>query len=155
MGIGVGQCRLYRSGLFEVDATGAPVPERPPRLVMVPREKIIFHDTWHTIGLCGTSSGDVELDNVEIPVAHSYTISGQSPWCDSALYKMPYFGFLATGVAAVALGNAKSALQDIHDLALNKTPCGHSARWRKKARCKPRWQAEAQLRSATHLLAGS
>ena len=31
------------------------------RLLMVPRDKIIFHDTWHTMGLCGTSSGDVEL----------------------------------------------------------------------------------------------
>ncbi|MEC8247693.1 MAG: acyl-CoA dehydrogenase family protein, partial [Pseudomonadota bacterium] len=88
-------------GCLEADATGTPMPERPPRLVMVPREQIKFHDTWHTIGLCGTSSGDVELDNVQIPVEHSYTISGQKPWCEGALYKMPYFGFLATGVAAV------------------------------------------------------
>jgi alkylation response protein AidB-like acyl-CoA dehydrogenase len=139
-------------GCLEVDATGAPVPERPPRLVMVPREQIRFHDTWHTIGLCGTSSGDVELDNVEIPVAHSYTIAAQKPWCESALYKMPYFGFLATGVAAVALGNAKSALQDIYDLALNKTPAGHSRALAEKSAVQSALaEAEAQLRSADAL----
>ncbi len=125
------------------------MPERPPRLVMVPREQIKFHDTWHTIGLCGTSSGDVELDNVQIPVEHSYTISGQKPWCEDALYKMPYFGFLATGVAAVALGNAKSALKDIHDLALNKTPAGYSRALAEKGAVQSALaEAEAQLRSA-------
>ncbi|HCD16826.1 MAG TPA: hypothetical protein DEQ83_04190, partial [Rhodobiaceae bacterium] len=116
---------------------------------MVPREEIIFHDTWHTIGLCGTSSGDVELDNVEIPVAHSYTISAQKPWSDSALYKMPYFGFLATGVAAVALGNAQAALHDIHELALQKTPAGHSRALAEKSSVQSALaEAEAQLRSA-------
>ena len=130
-------------GCLEVDAAGA------PRLVMVPREEIIFHDTWHTIGLCGTSSGDVELDNVEIPVAHSYTISAQKPWSDSALYKMPYFGFLATGVAAVALGNAQAALHDIHELALQKTPAGHSRALAEKSSVQSALaEAEAQLRSA-------
>jgi len=119
---------------------------------MVPREQIKFHDTWHTIGLCGTSSGDVELDNVQIPVEHSYTISGQKPWCEGALYKMPYFGFLATGVAAVALGKAKSALQDIHDLALKKTPAGHSRALAEKSAVQSALaEAEAQLRSADAL----
>ncbi len=136
-------------GCLEVDASGALLRERPPRLVMVPREKITFHDTWHTIGLCGTSSGDVELNNVEIPVEHSYTLATQKPWSESALYKMPYFGFLATGVAAVALGNARSALQDIYGLALNKTAAGHSRALAEKSAVQSALaEAEAQLRSA-------
>ncbi len=136
-------------GCLEVDASGALLRERPPRLVMVPREKITFHDTWHTIGLCGTSSGDVELNNVEIPVEHSYTLATQKPWSESALYKMPYFGFLATGVAAVALGNASSALQDIYGLALNKTAAGHSRALAEKSAVQSALaEAEAQLRSA-------
>ena len=64
------------------------------RLLMVPRKDIIFHDTWHTMGLCGTSSGDVELDNVRVPVAHSYSIASDAPWADGALYHMPYFALL-------------------------------------------------------------
>lgn len=95
------------------------------RLLMVPRDKIIFHDTWHTMGLCGTSSGDVELDNVRVPVAHSYSLATDTPWADGALYQMPYFALLAAGVAAVALGNARAALDDVIELATAKTAQGH------------------------------
>ena len=95
------------------------------RLLMVPRDEIIFHDTWHTMGLCGTSSGDVELDNVRVPVAHSYSLATDTPWADGALYQMPYFALLAAGVAAVALGNARAALDDVIKLATAKTAQGH------------------------------
>jgi alkylation response protein AidB-like acyl-CoA dehydrogenase len=95
------------------------------RLLMIPREEIIFHDTWHTMGLCGTSSGDVEVDQVRVPVAHSYSIATDTPWIEDPLYKMPYFGFLATGVGAVALGNARAALDDFLHLAMAKTPMGN------------------------------
>ena len=95
------------------------------RLLMVPRDKVIFHDTWHTMGLCGTSSGDVELDNVRVPVAHSYSIASDAPWADGALYHMPYFALLAAGVAAVALGNARGALDEVMALATAKKAQGH------------------------------
>lgn len=96
------------------------------RLLMVPREDIIFHDTWHTMGLCGTSSGDVEVKDICVPVAHSYSIATETPWAETALYRMPYFGFLATGVGAVALGNARAALDDVIALATEKKAMGHS-----------------------------
>lgn len=96
------------------------------RLLMVPRDDIIFHDTWHTMGLCGTSSGDVEVKGARIPVAHSYSIATDTPWADAPLYKMPYFGFLATGVGAVALGNARAALDDVIELATQKRAMGHA-----------------------------
>ena len=57
------------------------------RLLMVPRDKIIFHDTWHTMGLCGTSSGDVELQEARIPMAHSYSLATDTPWAEGALTK--------------------------------------------------------------------
>ena len=96
------------------------------RLMMIPREEIIFHDTWHTMGLCGTSSGDVEVKDIFVPAAHSYSIATDTPWADGLLYKMPYFGFLATGVGAVALGNARAALDDVLELATQKKAMGHS-----------------------------
>lgn len=95
------------------------------RLFMVPRAEIMFHDTWHTLGLCGTSSGDVELDNVRVPAAHSYSIATDTPWADGVLYRMPYFALLAAGVAAVALGNARAALDDVVQLATAKKAQGH------------------------------
>ena len=96
------------------------------RLLMVPRDEIVFHDNWHTMGLCGTSSGDVEVKGARVPEAHSYSIATDTPWADTALYKMPYFGFLATGVGAVALGNARAALDDVIELATQKRAMGQS-----------------------------
>ena len=61
MGFGIGQCRLYRFGCMTLDHADDEPSGKNVRCLMVPRDKIIFHDTWHTMGLCGTSSGDVEL----------------------------------------------------------------------------------------------
>ena len=106
------------------DAADTPSPEKA-RLFMVPRAQVTFHDTWHTMGLCGTSSGDVELDNIRIPAAHSYAIGRDKPWAEGTLYNMPYFALLAAGVAAVALGNARAALDDVIELATAKKAQGH------------------------------
>ncbi len=95
------------------------------RLLMAPREAVVFHDTWHTIGLCGSSSGDVELRDARIPVAHSYGIS-ETPWAEGPLYRLPYFGFLAVGIGAVALGNARAAIDDFKLLAMAKKSSGSS-----------------------------
>ncbi len=122
----------WASGSANADYIGlgclaqSPGDEKPSvRLLMIPREDVIFHDTWHTMGLCGTSSGDVEVDQVRVPVAHSYSTATDTPWTDDPLYTMPYFGFLATGVGAVALGNARAALDDFLHLAMAKTPMGN------------------------------
>lgn len=95
------------------------------RLMMVPRSEFIFHDNWHSLGLCGTSSGDIELQRVRVPADHSYSIFADKPWAEGALYTMPYFGLLAVCVAAVALGNARAALDYFHGLAQTKTAQGH------------------------------
>ena len=122
------------------------------RLLMVPREAVIFHDTWHTLGLCGTSSGDVELDKVRVPVAHSYSIATDTPWADGALYKMPYFALLASGVGAVALGNARAALDAIIELATAKKAQGHGRTLAERSGVQAALaQAEAQWRAANAL----
>ncbi len=122
------------------------------RLLMVPRDKIIFHDTWHTMGLCGTSSGDVELDKVRVPVAHSYSLATDTPWAEGALYDMPYFALLATGVAAVALGNGRAALDEVTDLVTAKTAQGHSRALAERSGVQAALaQAEAEWRGADAL----
>ena len=122
------------------------------RLLMVPRDALIFHDTWHTMGLCGTSSGDVEVRDIDVPVAHSYSIATDTPWPDTPLYNMPYFGFLATGVAAVALGNARGALDEFIDLAGAKKGQGQKRTLAEKSAVQAGLaEAEAQWRAARAL----
>lgn len=122
------------------------------RLFMVPRDQVVFHDTWDSLGLRGTSSGDIELRDCRVPLAHSFSVALDTPWSDGALYRMPYFGLLAAGVAAVALGNARAALDEVTQLSLEKTATGHG----RKLAARPAVQsglaeAEAQWRAADAL----
>ena len=122
------------------------------RLVMAPREDVIFHDTWHTMGLRGTSSGDVELKQARIPAAQSYAVGQDKPWSNAPIYQMPYFAFLATGVGAVALGNARAAMADFADFVGVKKGAGERRTLAEKSRVQGQLaEAEAQLRSA-HLM---
>ena len=115
-------CRIIDPSQTASDAT------KPPemRLVVLPCDALIRHDNWHTMGLCGSSSGDVEAQNIRVPQAHSFSITADKPRSQAALYKMPYFGLLASGIGAVALGNARAALDDFLTLAGGKTASGTS-----------------------------
>jgi indole-3-acetate monooxygenase len=98
----------------------------PPiaKMVILPAQKVERLDTWHTMGLAGTSSGDVAVKDALVPVSHAYLPAPQSVRAAGQLYKMPYYSTLALGVAAVALGNARGAVSDIVDIARGKTPLG-------------------------------
>ena len=84
------------------------------------RDEVTFHDTWDVMGLCGSGSHDAEVEQIIVPEAHSACIFVDSPLHDGALYRFPSFGLLAIGVAAVALGVARAAIDDFVQLATTK-----------------------------------
>jgi alkylation response protein AidB-like acyl-CoA dehydrogenase len=59
-----------------------------------------------------------------VPVTRSVSITDERPVAEGALYAFPVFGLLAIGIAAVALGIARGALDEIERLATEKTPTG-------------------------------
>lgn len=66
-------------------------------------------DTWQVAGLCGTGSHDVAADDVFVPAQMTTCLTEDTP-VSGALYRVPPFSLLALGVAAVALGIARAAL---------------------------------------------
>ena len=92
---------------------------QPPeyRTFLLPKSDFEVVDTWHTMGLKGTGSGDLAVENVRVPKARSVSLVVDKPYVDGALYKFPAFGLLSLGVAATAMGNTKGALQAFTDLA--------------------------------------
>ena len=96
----------------------------PTRLieVLVPRSSFEIVDTWRVIGLRGTGSHDVRVDDLFVPDAMITEVAGQRPNHDGALYRLPPFTRLAYNKVGVATGIARSALDAFVELAEHKQP---------------------------------
>jgi alkylation response protein AidB-like acyl-CoA dehydrogenase len=81
-------------------------------------------DTWHTSGLRGTGSHDMEVSDVFVPKTHSFSLLRDPPRHAGPLYAMPFFGVLAASIAAVAIGIASSAIEQLSEAAKTKVPPG-------------------------------
>jgi alkylation response protein AidB-like acyl-CoA dehydrogenase len=114
-----GGCLIMEDGEPRKDPRGAPESV----LVFFPAEDVIIHDTWHTSGLCGTGSHDIEVRDVLVPEGR-WAVLGGRPRVDEPLYRFPTLGLLALGVSAVALGIAEQAIEAFVALATEKVPTG-------------------------------
>jgi 3-hydroxy-9,10-secoandrosta-1,3,5(10)-triene-9,17-dione monooxygenase len=82
---------------------------------MVPRDKYEIVDVWHMVGLAGTGSNDIVVDDVFIPEAFTLSM-GETGQCrgpgqeqnTSDLYKLPFHsiftGTITTPIIGLAMG---------------------------------------------------
>ena len=117
----MGGCRIFEGGKPVTGKDGAPVT----RMMIARASEVTFHDTWYVSGLSGTGSTDFEFSDVFVP-AHRAVGLGVDRALDRPLYAFPQFGFLAMGIAAVALGLARAAIDELVTLAGAKTPAASS-----------------------------
>jgi alkylation response protein AidB-like acyl-CoA dehydrogenase len=81
-------------------------------------------DTWHTVGLRGTGSHDIEVVDAFVPAHRIIRLPFADPLTDGPLFRFPLIGLFAIGFAACALGIARAAIGDVEELARFKTPFG-------------------------------
>jgi alkylation response protein AidB-like acyl-CoA dehydrogenase len=93
------------------------------RSVLLRADETRIVDTWHVSGLRGTGSHDLQVDDVVVPTERMFSLFG-APRIDGTLYRMPFFGLLAAGVAAVAIGIGRAALEAFASLAATKRAPG-------------------------------
>lgn len=97
-----------------------------PDLVMTwleaPDYRII--DTWDTAGLRGTGSHDVEVADVFVPEHRTVPLPLPDPVLGGPLFRFPVVGLWSIGLAAAALGIARTAIDELLALATTKTPFG-------------------------------
>lgn len=121
----VENCDWLMGGCVVLDADGPRTTAggRPDvRLMLFPAAAAEVIDTWSVSGLRGTGSHDIAVAELHVPVERSASLSSDRPRVNGPLYAFPPFGLLAASIAAVALGIARGALDDIADLAGAKTP---------------------------------
>lgn len=92
------------------------------RLCFFDAADVTFHDTWYTSGLRGTGSLDFSVDGAYVPLERTLQPGVTRPQVDSPLAAFPNFALLAAGIAAVALGIGRRALEELVALADDKRP---------------------------------
>jgi alkylation response protein AidB-like acyl-CoA dehydrogenase len=90
--------------------------------VMLPTSSVEIHDTWHVSGLCGTGSLDLSARDVFVPEARIFHVADPSTFRPEPLYHLPMVGWFVAHVAAVALGIARGALDELIELAQTRVP---------------------------------
>jgi len=96
----------------------------PPdmRTFLVPRSDYTIDDTWYAVGLCGTGSKDVVVDDAFVPEyrTHSYrdafylTNPGATV-NDAPLYRLPFGLVFPACISSPAIGVALGALEAFRD----------------------------------------
>ncbi len=111
--------------LVLVDGKPRMVDGRPEiRSMLFRAEESRIIDTWDVAGLNGTGSHDMEVEGLFVPEAHTACLMTDAPKHDGTLYRFPVFGLLAAGVAAVALGIGRAAIDELSALVRRKKSFG-------------------------------
>lgn len=127
------------------------------RLCFVPREKVEVLDVWHVGGMRATGSNDFQVRDYFVPEKHTIRLMGlQLPAvAPGPLFAMPVASALNAGLAAVALGCARGALDELAEIAAAKKVLGQSMALRDKPAVQiDAARAEGLLRAGRALLFG-
>ncbi len=140
---------VMEGGKPQLLANGAP----DIRLMLFPAGEATVIDTWSVSGLAGTGSHDIAVDDIFVPAERAVSLITDRPRSPRPLYVFPVFGLLAIGIAGVALGIARTAIDELVALAGGKTPSGSRKRLADRAVVQAQVaEAEALLQSGRALL---
>jgi len=151
-GSGIQHSTWIGGGCMVVDRDGNRAP-RPDGLafpyVFFSPDEVEIVDTWQVAGLAGTGSVDYTVTEAFVPEGRWVQLGVDPPTQDNPYSSFSFYGLLALGVAATAMGIARRALDELVELAETKRPQGSS----RPLRDRPTVQgdtaiSEARLRSA-------
>ena len=110
-------CMIHENGKPRMTAAG-------PEIIhaFFPIADVEIHDTWFVSGLNGTGSNDVSVSDAFVPEHRIFDLFDPGKHRAEPLYQMPSLGFFVAQVAAVSLGIARAALDELIELAQTKVP---------------------------------
>ncbi len=111
------------------------------------------HDTWHVSGLCGSGSHDFSAADVFVPANRIFLLLDPRDHRPEPLYQMPPLTLFIFQLASVSLGIARSALNELTEVARSKVPTLYTQVLADKPVVQVELaRAEAALRSARSFL---
>ena len=111
-----GTCIVMEDGKPRMTAQGEP----ELIMAMMDAKDVTFHDNWHTLGMRGTDSCDVSVENLFVPEVRTYGFDAMHNCYDTPVSHLPLRVALSFPHCALALGIAAGALDDVKELARTK-----------------------------------
>ncbi|MGC4808502.1 acyl-CoA dehydrogenase family protein [Micromonospora sp. DT233] len=105
---------IFGNCLLTGDGQPLPGPDGQPgqlRSMLLPAHQVTVPDTWHSLGLRGTGSHDVQVDWVFCPVEQSFDLFTGTPCVPGPGFVAPLAQFVLH-LGAVAVGIAQGALDE-------------------------------------------
>lgn len=139
-------------GVFEADGSprAAPDGRHAHRTALLPRASASIADDWYVVGLRGTRSEGYSVD--DLFVEEALTLDRETPEerrLDGTLYRFSTTNVYASVFSGVAIGIARTMLDDLVELAAHKHPRGALSSMRESSVIHTRLaQLEARLASA-------
>lgn len=90
-----------------------------PRMAWMPPEKVRIDENWNTMGMLGTGSHDLVVEDVIVP-RHYTAIRGSAPTVDCPSYRYPSMAMAAQVLSVVGLGVAREAIDEVVGIATAK-----------------------------------
>jgi alkylation response protein AidB-like acyl-CoA dehydrogenase len=149
-----GHCPIFAAdGTAKRYADGSAVE----RTMLFPASSARMIDVWRVIGLCGTGSDSFSVEDLFVPEDHAVIRDFEDERRESGrLYRLTTLNLFAAGFGGVALGIARSTLDEFILLARDKRPRGVKDTLRDNGVVQSQvGQAEAKIRSARLLLLAS
>ena len=94
---------------------------------LIGREEIEILDTWHALGLRGSGTNDVRLQEFFVPAHRALSMEvlrgGESPgghWRETPLYLLPSYPIFGCGISSGAVGIALELVAEYNEIARKK-----------------------------------
>ncbi|WP_409302463.1 indole-3-acetate monooxygenase [Pseudomonas sp. KCJK8993] len=115
----------YSSGSLGADIVGVGIAPCHgdkldlPRLAVLPKAQARIEETWDTVGLLGTGSHDLVVENVRVDEDWTF-VRGGLPNLDEPFFRYPSLAFATQVLSVVGLGVARAALDELSAMACGR-----------------------------------
>ena len=156
-GSGTRHCTHIGGGVQLVDDSGNRLRREDglaTPFVFFDPSQVQFTDTWHVTGLAGSGSSDYAVNDAFVPEGRWVQIGSTPARLEGPLWRFPFYGMLASGIAAVSIGLLDGAIDRFVEVATFKKPQGSSRRLSERTHAQAELSAaEATARSTRAFLA--
>ncbi|MGO3740281.1 MAG: acyl-CoA dehydrogenase family protein [Marinomonas foliarum] len=112
----------FSSGCMGADVVGVGIAPKDgekldlPRMAVMPASKASVEKNWDVVGLSGTGSHDLLVDNVDVAEEWTFVRGGASV-LDEVMFRYPSLSFATQVLTVVGLGVARAALDELKAMA--------------------------------------